>query len=109
MRRCFVLASLPARSRARSIAVSSAMLLVPMPRYSPSSRRLPPSTATTPIPIGPGFPEHAPSVHSSRTGLPGEDVGRDLGRDGDEDGDEDEDEDEDGEEGSSGKRLIADG
>ena len=29
--------------RARSIAVSSAMLLVPTPRYSPSSRRLPPS------------------------------------------------------------------
>src|SRR3954464_7543364 len=57
--------SAPARSSARSIAVSSAMLLVPTPRYSPSSRRLPPSIATTPIPIGPGLPEHAPSVHSS--------------------------------------------
>ena len=55
----------PASSSARSIAVSSAMLLVPTPRYSLCSRRLPPSTATTPIPIGPGFPEHAPSVHSS--------------------------------------------
>ena len=49
----------------RSIAVSSAMLLVPTPRYSPSSRRLPPSMTTTPIPIGPGFPEQAPSVHIS--------------------------------------------
>src|SRR6185369_16319176 len=70
MRSRRVVASAPARSSARSIAVSSAMLLVPMPRYSPSSRRLGPSIATTPIPIGPGFPEHAPSVHSSTAGSP---------------------------------------
>src|SRR5580698_6673067 len=47
------------------MAVSSAMLLVPTPRYSPASRRCAPSITTTPSPIGPGFPEQAPSVQIS--------------------------------------------
>jgi hypothetical protein len=46
------------------------MLFVPTPRYSLSSRRFAPSMATTPIPIGPGFPEQAPSVHSSSAAPP---------------------------------------
>src|SRR5678816_157758 len=65
-----VAASPTIRSSARSIAVSSAMLLVPTPRYSPCSLRLLPSMATMPIPIGPGLPEHAPSVHSCTAPAP---------------------------------------
>ncbi|HSY40821.1 MAG TPA: hypothetical protein VLA79_14885 [Polyangia bacterium] len=41
-----------------------------MPRYSPFSRRAAPSMTTTPIPIGPGFPEQAPSVQISTADPP---------------------------------------
>src|ERR1039457_2610118 len=46
------------------MAVSSAMLLVPRPRYPPCSWRRSPATTTMPMPMGPGFPEQAPSVHT---------------------------------------------
>src|ERR1700734_208646 len=53
-------------SSARRIAVSSATLLVDVPRNSNPSWMPPPGRMTTiPDPAGPGLPEHAPSVKAT--------------------------------------------